>query len=436
MKSLKKLFPTLLFSLFFTGTLQISALSLTDISGTIGQAFSDFYSDNEGTTSFHSLLIPIGGRAESLGSSYIGLSDDTSYINYNPAAACIIKETQMGVFHNAWIADSMMETIAYTTRFRNFGFGTQVSCFYVPFTEYNLLGERTAGGYYSETTIALNGAYNFIAGYDFKGLATGVSIKTSWRSVPDFTDNDTNAIITGSGLSQSSLGIMADLGLMLQFNFLKYFASRDPNVKIGFTIQNLGLAITGFGDEIQIDDPLPTYIAAGMSVKFLPVITATIDIKQPINLFDITKSGLFSAGVGADIQFTDAFSLLAGFELKGGNPKLSAGAEFELNTTRFNFNYTLDLTSSASPVNRISMSARIMLGDRGRKEEMNKIDDIYKNGLKAYYEGRWQDAINFWQIILTNYNKRYDPAIAGIASAQSQLDMLKRAHESMYFDEE
>ena len=82
------------------------------------------------------------------------------------------------------------------------------------------------------------------------------------------------------------------------------------------------------------------------------------------------------------------------------------------------------------------MSARIMLGDRGRKEEMNKIDDIYKNGLKAYYEGRWQDAINFWQIILTNYNKRYDPAIAGIASAQSQLDMLKRAHESMYFDEE
>lgn len=436
MKHLKRFFCTFTTLLILSQFSALYSLSLSDISTTISTIFQDAYSDNEGLTSFRSLLIPIGGRSESLGSAYTGLSDDAAYINFNPAAACILKDTQMGVFHNAWISDSKMETLAYTTRYKNFGFGTQLSCFYVPFTEYNLLGERTAGNYYSETNISVNAAYNHIAGYDFKGLAVGSSIKAAWRSVPNFTDNDTNEIIPRSGLSQSSLALMADLGLMLQFNFLKYFSSRDPNVRIGFTLENFGAAVTGFGTKLQMDDPLPTFIGAGISVKFLPIITASVDIKQPINLYHITQSSLFSLSAGASIDFTKDFSLLAGLELKGGNPRISVGSELEINNTRFNLNYTLDLTSSVSPVNRISLSARIMLGDRGRQEEMNEIDKLYLAGLQEYYLGNWEEAIEEWNKILTIYNKRYDPAIAGIASAQSQIDMLEKARESMFFSSE
>ncbi|MBQ2118540.1 MAG: DUF4956 domain-containing protein, partial [Clostridia bacterium] len=47
--------------------------------------------------------------------------------------------------NNSWIADSNMETIAATTRFGNFGVGSKISCFYLPFTEYNSFGERVAG---------------------------------------------------------------------------------------------------------------------------------------------------------------------------------------------------------------------------------------------------------------------------------------------------
>lgn len=436
MKLFKRTFCTFSIILILAQFNTLFSLSLSDISTTIATIFQDAYSDNEGLTSFRSLLIPIGGRSESLGSAYTGLSDDSAYFNFNPAAACILNDTQMGVFHNSWIADSKMETLAYTTRYRNFGFGTQISCFYVPFTEYNLLGERTAGNYYSETNISLNAAYNHIAGYDFKGLAVGASVKAAWRSVPNYTDNDTNEIIPLSGLSQSSLAIMADLGLMMQFNFLKYFYSREPNVRIGFSLENFGAGVTGFGKKLQMDDPLPTFISAGMSVKFLPIITASVDIKQPINLYHITQSSLFSLSAGASIDFTKDFSLLAGLELKGGNPRISVGSELEINSTRFNFNYTLDLTSSVSPVNRISLSARIMLGDRGRQDEMNEIDKIYQAGLKEYYLGNWEEAIEEWNKILITYNKRYDPAIAGIASAQSQIDMLQRARESMFFNEE
>ena len=234
---------------------------------------------------------------------------DVSFLQFNPAASSIQKETQLSLFHNQWIADSKMETAAFTTRNKNLGIGAYISCFYLPFTEYNLFGERAAGSYYTETTGGFNISYNFLAGYNFKGIALGATIKGGWRGMPDYTDNNTNAIIANSGLEQSGLALMADFGDMLQFNFLKFFASRTPNVRIGLSAQNLGASITGFGSSsgIKIDDPLPTYFAAGLSCQFLPIITATFDIKQPVNLFAPKDYQMFSVSAGIILAFTKNF---------------------------------------------------------------------------------------------------------------------------------
>ena len=279
-----------LFSFFNAKPAFIHGLSYSEMQNKLAEIFTRFTDKNEGTTSFRSLLIPFGGRAESLGNAYTGLSDDLSFFIYNPAASSIQKETQFGVFHNAWIADSNYETIAFTTRKNDLGIGFQASCFYVPFTEYNIFGDRTSGSYYTETTAALNISYNFFNGYDFKGLALGANLKASWRGVPNYTDNDTNQIISSSGLSQSALGIMADIGVLLRFNFLKFYNSREPNVKIGISARNLGVAITGFKSKtgIKLDDSLPTIFAAGISVTFIEPVTVSIDFKQPIDFAAIT----------------------------------------------------------------------------------------------------------------------------------------------------
>lgn len=421
-------------SIFLTSG--IGALEFNDVTSAVTAIFSGITSDSDGLTSYRSLLIPPGGRPESLGNAYTGLCNDVAFLNFNAGASAIQKETQLSFFHNAWIADSKIETISYTTRYGHLGLGGLISCFYVPFTEYNISGERVATGYYTETTAAVNASYNFIAGYDFKGFALGATFKTCFRGVPDYTDNNTNAIIKNSGLGQSGIAFMGDLGLVLQFNFLKYFASRDPNVKIGIVAQNLGVGFTGLGTDggLRIDDPLPSYIAAGMSVKFFPFLTITGDIKQPINLLDISNYTLFSLSLGADFSFTDNLSLLVGLEIKGGNPKLSAGGEFEINKTRMNVNYTLDLTTSSAPVNRVSFSAQIKLGDRGRAELQQKIDVLYSQGLVYYYSSEWEKAIETWQKIL-ELDKRYDPAILGIASAQSQIEMIEKVRNSMFFTE-
>jgi hypothetical protein len=415
------------FSFFILIFSNVHSLSLSDFSSKLADIFDWSTDDDEGTTSFRSLLIPFGGRSESLGSAFTGLSDDISFLQFNPAGSALQKQTQLSVFHNAWIADSKLDTIAYTTRFKNLGLGTYFSCFYVPFSEYNNWGDKVSSSYYSESVFALNVAYNFLAGYDFKGITVGASLKTAWRGMPDYTNKDSDEIISSSGISQSSLAFMADFGAMLQFNFLKFFASRDPNVRIGIAAQNLGAGFTGFSQKIEADDGLPSSFSVGISIKPLKYLTFSADFKLPVNFFYATLLKPY-IGFGASVQFTDFLAVLAGFEIKGGNPKISAGFEFEVSKIRMNFNYSLDLTTSYSPVNKISLCAKMILGDRGRSDFDSKVDELYKAGLVYYTEGKWEEAIETWNECL-KLNRRFDPARKGIASAESIIYTIQTAEE-------
>ncbi len=437
MKQKGKLSRLTFFLVFlFLFSVRAAANPLTDASSALGDLFSATSDPNEGLTSFRSLLVPFGGRTESLGSAYTGLCDDISYLQFNPSAGSIQKETQLALFHSSWIADSKKETLAFTSRFNkipNLSWGGFVSCFYLPFTEYNLFGDRVAASYYTESVLALNCSYNLLAGYDFKGLAIGATIKGAWRGMPDYTDNNTGAIIAGSGLEQSALAIMADAGIMMQFNFLKFYSSREPNVRIGISAQNLGVSLTGFGSKVITDDPLPTTVSAGLSVKLIKPVTLSVDFVQPINLQNISTYLIPYFNSGITIQFASFISFLAGFSLRGANPRLSAGFEVEIAKIRLNLNYSLDLTSSLAPLNRISLSAKILLGDKGRSKIDAQVDEYYQIGLKYYADAKWEEAIEVWEEAL-KLNKRFDPAIQGIQSARYQINMFKMIQESLLLD--
>lgn len=418
-----------LYSLLFSFEINSLELSDNDSTSVIADLFSTFSSDYEGTTSFRSLLIPPGGRAESLGGAFTGLCNDINYISYNPAAACIQEQTEMAVFHNSWIADSSLDSIAYTTRFKDFGFGSQISCFYLPFTEYNYFGQRVHTDYYSESFVTLNAAYNFLSGYYFQGLSVGANVKFGFRSMPDYTENDTDAVIKNSGLSQSALAFAGDFGIFLRFNLFKTFSSRDANLKIGIAARNFGIALTGFtsSNGIQPDDPLPSSVNAGISYRPFKFLTISADFKQPVNFQN--EYVFFSVGAGISLNITDFLTTNLGLEIKGGNPKASLGLEILLNKIILNATYTLDLTSSISPVNRISLSAKIKLGDRGRKVFQNEVDSLYNLGLEKYNAGKWQEAIDIWQNLLDEKDKNFDPAKTGIKSAKNQIKMFEEVEK-------
>ena len=428
MKNFSKTVFTSIAFLFFINSFLLFALDYEDLTNTLTDL--GYFSGNkdEGATSFRSLLIPVGGRPESLGSAYTGLCDDAGYINFNSAASCIINDTQACAFHNSWIADSSVETAAYTMRKTNFGWGASVKCFHVPFTEYNSFGERRSSGYYSETTATLNVSYNFLAGYNFKGLATGINLKAAYRSIPDYSADSTGAIISGSGLAQSAVAFMSDAGLLMRFNLFKYYASRDPNFNFALVVSNLGAGFTSLGKKIELDNPLPTRISCGISYRFIRPVILALEYRQPLNLFDIKNSEKFSASFGTSVQCTNFLSVQAGFLISGANPRISAGTEFLVRDFLISANYTFDMTSSVSPVNRISICAKLALGDGGRGSLQKEIDSYYLEGLKLYSEGRLDDAIEMWNACL-ELDPGFDPAISARKAAnraKEQRETLKR----------
>ena len=417
--------------LFSVSAGNVFSLDLSDAGSSLADAFGWSSDDNEGLSSFRSLNIPVGGRAESLGTACTALCDDVVFFDYNPAASSVVPETEIAVFHNSWIADSAMETLCATSRNGNLGYGAQFKCFYVPFSEYNLYGDRVAGSYYTETSATINVSYNFLAGYDFKGLAVGGNARFSWRGMPDYTDNQTDEIISGSGLEQSALGLMADIGVLLRFNVLKNFADRKPNLNVGLSLNNAGFALTGFGSSISIDDPLPTRLSFGVSYRAFAPVLLSLELRKPLNFAGFSSSGSLSFAAGMEITVTRFFNFDMGFLVQGGNPRISIGSGFLVKAFLMNVNYTFDLTSSQNPVNHISLSAKLRLGDKGRAKIQEQVDAYYINGLQLYADGDLEGAIAQWDLALA-LDSRFDPALdAKVAAIRFQnaksdiMDMQK-----------
>ncbi len=404
-----------------------------DFYETLTDAFASSIDPNAGSTTFRSLTIPFGGRSEAMGSAYTAVSDDIAFLNYNPAISAVLPNTELGVFHNAWIADSAIDTIAFSQREGNFGYGASLKSFYVPFTEYSILGERVSQGYYSESVGLLNIAYNFLSGYYFKGISVGANFKFAFRGVPDYADDDTGEIIIDSGLNQSAIAFMGDLGFLMRFNLGKLYSSREPNFNVGLALTNAGASFVGIGSQLVLEDPLPTQAAIGFSYKILRPITFTFDYQQPLNLFNIAQSEQAAFAFGFEGTITDFFSVQSGFLLKGGNPKFSLGSEIDWSNLTFSLSYSLDLTTSFAPVNRISLSAKMNLGDRGRAELQETVDNLYNQGLNYYVEGQFTEAIIIWEQALELF-PLFDPAISGIRSANQSIELRNTIQDTQNLD--
>ena len=419
--------------LIFLIPFRAAAFELTQAAAGMAEAFEGLVDDNEGLTSFRSFNIPSGARVESLGGAGTALCDDISFFDYNPAASAILESSEAAVFHNAWIGDSAMETIAATGRRGQLGYGGQLRCFYVPFTEYNYFGDKVAGNYYSETAVTANMSYNFKAGYYFKGVAVGGNFRAAWRNVPDYTDNDTDKIIDGSGLSQSALGLMVDGGVVVRFNVMKNFASREPNLRVGAALNNVGVSLTGFGKSVGLDDPLPTRLSLGAAYRIIKPILVTVDFKKPINIQNIGSSEKFSASLGGEFTVASFCKIDAGLCIQGGSPRISIGSSFELKRVEVGINYTFDLTSSANPVNHISCSVKAKLPGKARIRGnlQKKIDENYIQGLKLYAQGEYEEAIAHWDIAIEaamdkQMSITYEPALEAKVAARRFLESKQR----------
>ena len=141
-----------------------------------------------------------------------------------------------------------------------------------------------------------------------KGICAGINIKTGWQNLSFSSINDINQSDFVYLDSKSLFSIFFDLGLMTQFNLFKFFYSREPNVKIGLSLKNLGIVFDKtFG--IPNNSPLPSEINLAFSCKFLKPITLCTGISYPLNLFDFSQKYIPSVSFGFDFYFKELISL-------------------------------------------------------------------------------------------------------------------------------
>jgi hypothetical protein len=340
--------------------------------------------------------------------AFSAVSDDVSFIEYNPAGSSMLATSELAFFHNNWIANVKIEGLAYAGKINNLGIAAGGKWLYTPFTGYNIYGERVSNGYYSEGVGIPNASYNFLSGFYSRGLSLGMSLKGAFRIMPDYTD-DLGSIISGSGASQSAAMAMADIGLLTRFNLFKTYASRERNASAALVIRNLGPPV--------LDEPLPTVVNAAISYKPIRPLTIALDFLLPLNLMDISDSELPYGAAGVSVSITNFLAMRAGVMIKAGSSRVTVGSEINLNNIAIDINYTLDLLTQLQPLNRISLAVRFDLGDGGRGLISSKVDELYLLGLEAYSRGNIADARLCWEETL-----RLDP---GFTPARESLEMLE-----------
>jgi len=382
---------------------------------------------NAALTAFPILRIPMGGRSEGMAGAFSAVADDISFLEHNPAGSSMLNLTEIAFFHNNWIADANIVGLAFASRRNDLGFAAGVRWLYVPFTEYNMFGHRVSMGYYSEGVATLNISYNFLRGHYFSGLSVGLNIKGAFRVVPDFTDaddlgNNHGTLIPGSGREQSAIMAMADLGLLTRFNFLKFYSSRDRNASASLVFRNMGPPALG--------DPLPTAITAGVSYRPLRPLLFSFDYTIPINLVDpsLSERHYWAAGFSGDI--TSFLSMRAGFMGRAGNARITVGSAIKLARISIDVNYTLDLATQMQPLNRISLGARLNLGDQGRRARAERVYALYIEGLEAYSRSDFHIARYLWKAAL-ELDPRFSPAREGLEIIDRTLEVEERIQELM-----
>jgi hypothetical protein len=390
------------------------AVDFADTYNYIVGVFDATGAQNTGLTVFPTLLIPSGGQAEGMGNAYTAVGRDVSYLDSNPAASAMLQYTELAVQHRNLIADANLESLLYTIRLDNLGLGASVKFLHVPFTGYGSLGQQLTTFRYTETVATLNAAYNFFHGFYFDGLSLGADVKVAYRGEPN---------VTGLIENQSAFGIMGDAGMLVRFNFLKFYASRMRNFSVGLSARNFGPPV--------LNEPLPSLLTAGVSYSPLRPLLFAFDFNYPVSLMSSVPAAGPGFATGVSVVFTDFFATQAGFQLKGGDPRITLGADVNLTSFAIHVNYILDMTTQFGALDNFSIQMRFNFGDRGRGARQRAIEIEYLNALDSLAKGDLNSTIQLCRQILTN-DPSFDPARETLRNAlrsqdlQAQMDSLKK----------
>ena len=315
------------------------------------ESFEGDIDPNVGLTSYPSLLIPVGGRYEGIGTAATAVSGEAAFIEANPASSAAMMGAELAFHHRKWIGASVIEEIVFAEAIGPFGLGVLAKVLYSPFTAYDGFGERDAVGYFAEGVGLLNASLDIVSSPIF-ALSIGANAKIAFRYLTD-----------DIALRQSSFAIPTDLGILMSGKLFDLSIDERRNAAIGVALKNFGLP----GEN---EAPLPTTIAIGLSYSPFPALTFSSDVNVPISLNgNNDPPERISYSAGAQVRITPFFSVHTGAIIKPGNPSVAIGASIRFEKLEFVINYTVDLMRGLNPFDTISLASKISLPNDGYEAE-------------------------------------------------------------------
>lgn len=160
----------------------------------------------------------ISARAVGMGWAFVGVADDSSALFWNPAGLGDLKNPEVALHHNSWLAGIIQETAVVALPMGNLG-GFGFSGNYVNYG--TLSGYDTSGTQISDYTPT---RYGFSLGWGkeiLEDLSAGVALKGFMQSIDD---------ISYSGLSVDLGGLWCP----------------TKNLRVGAAFTNLGTTVEGY----------------------------------------------------------------------------------------------------------------------------------------------------------------------------------------------
>jgi hypothetical protein len=355
---------------------------------------------DSGKNSYLIYIIPAGGLYTNTGQAGVASTTDTSYSEINPATTSFQTISTLSLYHNDYISDSSIEYVSYNFQKDQFGFQTSFKALHMPFVGYNAWGAITSKqGTYSESIASFNTSYLVGKNFNWDGISFGTTLKLGYRGV-------SQAIYA----NQSSLSLAFDVGALAQFNFLKFYASRDKNFSVGVSLRNLGWEF------VLSPDSLPSLMSIGLSYRIIRPVQILMDFNIPLDYY------AYYGAIGVNVQIARMWSMQAGLLIQPDRPKLSIGSVVHLNRINLVIGYTLDPLSRLEMFDRFSIGITINTHDTKALLIRDNVQEQYLTGLNCYASGDLLRAKMYFENALA-LDPHYNPAEDMLSTVNKEIEL-------------
>ncbi len=305
---------------------------------------------NLGTAGAQFLEIPVGARAASLGSAYMGLSDDISSVFWNPAGLSRLKTNSAHFSYMDWFDMFSFNAAALSLNVDNVGIFA-LSAIVFSMDPVEITTEREP-----------NGTGRF---YDARDIALGLTFS---RFLTDrFAFGLTVKYVQQRIWNETAEGIAFDIGTQYQIDF--------KNLVIAMSMSNFGADLKFEGEDLLVtydkDNELPKNRLTKAKLE-------TDSYPLPLNFqvgvaFDIYRTEIFTLraaldavhpndnderlNFGTELNLFDRIFLRGGYRYNYDDEGLAfgAGANVPFAASRITFNYAYSVYDILPSVHRISI---------------------------------------------------------------------------------